>query len=306
MARPVAPRGQGRERVLAAALDLFAEHGTSGTSLQMIADRMGVTKAAVYFQFHAKDDIVLAVLQPVFDRLEGLVEAAEAVEGRAEQVDAVVTGLVDVVVDHRRLVALLRGDPSVGRHLEEHEPMPSVVARLGALMLGPDPSPSARVAASVAGAGLMLATADPQARRPRRRGAAPRAAALLEAAAAGLIRAQAAARPGRGSVGGGHPGGRRARGRDPGAHRRPLRPAPRGPAHDARREHHAVRGNGRRRHRHGDRRVVRRCAAAGGRDHRGPDLERGSDADVGSGDHGGRRARRASRASATAGCRRPS
>ncbi|GAB3680533.1 TetR/AcrR family transcriptional regulator [Angustibacter aerolatus] len=162
MARPVAPRGQGRERVLAAALDLFAEHGTSGTSLQMIADRMGVTKAAVYFQFHAKDDIVLAVLQPVFDRLEGLVEAAEAVEGRAEQVDAVVTGLVDVVVDHRRLVALLRGDPSVGRHLEEHEPMPSVVARLGALMLGPDPSPSARVAASVAGAGLMLATADPQ------------------------------------------------------------------------------------------------------------------------------------------------
>jgi AcrR family transcriptional regulator len=32
--------------VLDAALDLFAEHG--GTSLQMIADAIGITKAAVY------------------------------------------------------------------------------------------------------------------------------------------------------------------------------------------------------------------------------------------------------------------
>ncbi|NUR16364.1 MAG: helix-turn-helix transcriptional regulator, partial [Dermatophilaceae bacterium] len=60
MARPQSPRGQGRRRVIDAAVELFAEHGVSGTSLQMIADHLGVTKAAVYYQFHAKEDIVLA------------------------------------------------------------------------------------------------------------------------------------------------------------------------------------------------------------------------------------------------------
>jgi AcrR family transcriptional regulator len=54
----------GQQRVLEAALDLFAEHGVSGTSLQMIADRMGVTKAAVYHQFRTKEEIVFAVIDP--------------------------------------------------------------------------------------------------------------------------------------------------------------------------------------------------------------------------------------------------
>ena len=50
-------------RVIEAALDLFAEHGISGTSLQMIADGLGVTKAAVYHQFPTKDEIVLGSIQ---------------------------------------------------------------------------------------------------------------------------------------------------------------------------------------------------------------------------------------------------
>ncbi|WP_156763496.1 TetR/AcrR family transcriptional regulator, partial [Mycobacterium scrofulaceum] len=50
-----------RTRVLDAALDLFATHGVSGTSLQMIADAVGVTKAAVYHQFRTKEQIVIAV-----------------------------------------------------------------------------------------------------------------------------------------------------------------------------------------------------------------------------------------------------
>ena len=65
MAKPVAQRGFARERVLEAALHLFAERGVNGTSLQMIADHLGVSKAAIYYQFHTKDDIVLSVGSPV-------------------------------------------------------------------------------------------------------------------------------------------------------------------------------------------------------------------------------------------------
>ena len=38
------------QRIIDAALELFAEHGVGGTSLQMIADRVGVTKAAFALQ----------------------------------------------------------------------------------------------------------------------------------------------------------------------------------------------------------------------------------------------------------------
>ena len=58
-----------RTRVLDAAWDLFADHGVSGTSLQMIADAVGITKAAVYHQFRTKDHIVIAVTERELGKL---------------------------------------------------------------------------------------------------------------------------------------------------------------------------------------------------------------------------------------------
>ena len=79
MTKVASPRGVVRERVLQAALELFAEYGVSGTSLQMIADRVGVAKASVYYQFHTKEDIVLTLISPVFDDIARLVKIADAV-----------------------------------------------------------------------------------------------------------------------------------------------------------------------------------------------------------------------------------
>src|SRR6516164_4397770 len=59
------------------ALDLFADHGVSGTSFQMIADEVGVTKGAIYHQFGTKDAIVLGVLEVQLQPLEEAVEEAE-------------------------------------------------------------------------------------------------------------------------------------------------------------------------------------------------------------------------------------
>ena len=43
------------------ALDLFTEQGFDGTSLRQIAEQLGVTKAAIYYHFESKDDILLAL-----------------------------------------------------------------------------------------------------------------------------------------------------------------------------------------------------------------------------------------------------
>jgi AcrR family transcriptional regulator len=50
-----------RERILDVALDLFTEQGYDGTSLRQIAEQLGVTKAALYYHFESKGDILLAL-----------------------------------------------------------------------------------------------------------------------------------------------------------------------------------------------------------------------------------------------------
>jgi AcrR family transcriptional regulator len=50
-----------RERILDVALDLFIEQGFDGTSLRQIAEKLGVTKAALYYHFESKDDILMAL-----------------------------------------------------------------------------------------------------------------------------------------------------------------------------------------------------------------------------------------------------
>jgi len=50
-----------RQRILDVALDLFIDQGYDGTSLRQIADRLGITKAALYYHFGAKEDILMAL-----------------------------------------------------------------------------------------------------------------------------------------------------------------------------------------------------------------------------------------------------
>src|ERR1700753_286565 len=50
-----------RDRILDVALDLFIEHGYDGTSLREVAEQLGVTKAALYYHFASKDDILMAL-----------------------------------------------------------------------------------------------------------------------------------------------------------------------------------------------------------------------------------------------------
>src|SRR3954465_9810534 len=104
-ARVRTPRGQGRARLVEAAGDLFAEQGVSATSLQAIADRLGVTKAAVYHQFGSKDDIVLAVAGPVISLLREIADAA-APRPEAEARRIVIEGLVDLALAQRGTSAI--------------------------------------------------------------------------------------------------------------------------------------------------------------------------------------------------------
>ncbi|GIE89081.1 TetR/AcrR family transcriptional regulator [Actinoplanes regularis] len=66
-----------RERAVTVALELFARQGYTATSLREIAERLGVTKAALYFHFRTKEEILTAILRGYLDGVTTLVEAAE-------------------------------------------------------------------------------------------------------------------------------------------------------------------------------------------------------------------------------------
>src|SRR5690349_12268907 len=60
-----------RSRIQEVALELFTEQGYEATSLREIAERLGVTKAALYYHFKTKDDIVASFME---DRVAALDE----------------------------------------------------------------------------------------------------------------------------------------------------------------------------------------------------------------------------------------
>ena len=117
--------------------------------MQMIADTIGVTKAAVYHQYSTKGEIVLAAAEAELARLEAVIGAAEAEPSRARARRALVTGMVDLAVAHRRTVSTILNDPVIVRFFAEHESFRHVMDRMSRVLMGDDIGHEARVSTAM-------------------------------------------------------------------------------------------------------------------------------------------------------------
>ncbi|HSA53518.1 MAG TPA: helix-turn-helix domain-containing protein, partial [Yinghuangia sp.] len=143
-------------------MSLISLHGVNGTSLQMIADEIGVTKAAVYYHFPTKEDLVHAIIAPYVAQLTPLVEAAERQRRRADRAEAILAGLVDLVVGNRHLNAALLADPVIVRVLRARSDMRELDRRITELLAGPDPDARTLTTTVMLSSGLTLAPVDPR------------------------------------------------------------------------------------------------------------------------------------------------
>jgi AcrR family transcriptional regulator len=95
------------------ALELFSRQGYDATSLREIADRLGFTKAALYYHYQSKDEILAALVAPMGDVMREMVarlEAADGPEGWAEALGWV----VGQYFEHREFFALVeRNQPAL-------------------------------------------------------------------------------------------------------------------------------------------------------------------------------------------------
>src|SRR5580693_4399581 len=104
-----------RQQILETAQRLFTELGYDATSLQMIADEMGLTKAAVYYHFRAKSEILHATLQPGVQRLKALLDVAATMRGRRARIEYLMAGFIDFLVEHRQYAVMAANDPAAKR-----------------------------------------------------------------------------------------------------------------------------------------------------------------------------------------------
>ena len=138
-------------RIVEAAVGLFSERGIDGTSLQMIADALGVTKGAVYYHFKTKQEIIAAVYADALGEVEASVAEAEAIESsssREEALAVVIPRLVTLAVERRVIFSRIRFDPVMVRMMSDDEAYDSLLRRLDRVFSGDDPDVEDRVRAA--------------------------------------------------------------------------------------------------------------------------------------------------------------
>jgi AcrR family transcriptional regulator len=100
-----------RRHILQVALELFSAQGFDATSLQQISDRLGVTKAALYYHFKSKDDLLRAVLEPYFTGIDAL-KLNEGPDAEARQANPAqrLEDYLDLLLEHREILSYLSRD----------------------------------------------------------------------------------------------------------------------------------------------------------------------------------------------------
>ncbi|OCB46216.1 TetR family transcriptional regulator [Mycobacterium vulneris] len=146
--------GATRERLVEAAVRLITRHGFAGTSLQMIADELGFTKAAIYYHFRTREQLLSAVVEPFLARLQTVIEDAERQRSASARADQMVRGYADLAVGNRALVSVLASDPSVNEALRNHPEWDGVINRQMALLADVDPGPAGTVKAAMVFSGI--------------------------------------------------------------------------------------------------------------------------------------------------------
>ena len=96
-----------RERILEEAVKLFYERGFSGTTLDDIAGKLGVTKPFIYTHFRSKVELLEAICRPTIEKsLAAIADAAEQHGSASERLFNGVVNFTKVVLQRQANIAV--------------------------------------------------------------------------------------------------------------------------------------------------------------------------------------------------------
>ncbi|WP_433628449.1 TetR/AcrR family transcriptional regulator [Nocardia sp. CA-120079] len=145
-----------KQRIQDVARELFAQQGVHRTGLQEIADRLGITKPALYYHFSSREELVRSIVQPIIDEEEAFLAGQEAltdVEPRA-----LLEGYFDFHYRHRKDIVLMLAELTTLADLGLIDLVRAWRGRLVKLLCGPEPTLEQATRAVIAFGGLQDCT----------------------------------------------------------------------------------------------------------------------------------------------------
>ena len=144
-----------RSRIQNVARELFSQKGVQRTSLQDIADRLGISKPALYYHFTSREDLVRSILQPLIDEGEEFVAAQERLRGAARATPReLLQGYFDFHYRHRADLLMIVTDLTTLADLGLIDSMLAWRERLTRLVFGSRPTLEQSTRAVIAFGGL--------------------------------------------------------------------------------------------------------------------------------------------------------
>lgn len=146
------PRAQSdtKAEIRDVAMGLFGRQGYARTSLREIAERLGITKAALYYHYPSKRDLLAALVNPLVIEAERLLDRHAGGVGAEELLGE----YFDLCVRHSGLMAAVLNDVTALSESGLIESVVSVRRRLDTLLVGVDPGVPAKMGAVIALGGI--------------------------------------------------------------------------------------------------------------------------------------------------------
>ncbi|MFD9905656.1 TetR/AcrR family transcriptional regulator [Streptomyces sp. NPDC059063] len=133
-------RGDTRQRIQDVALELFAEQGYEKTSLREIAERLEVTKAALYYHFKTKEDILNSIFDDLTRPIDELIAWGKEQPRTLETKREILTRYSEILNDAAPLFRFMQENQATMRDLKTGESFKDRVFALLNILRGDDPA----------------------------------------------------------------------------------------------------------------------------------------------------------------------
>ncbi|MGW1801042.1 TetR/AcrR family transcriptional regulator [Streptomyces sp. NPDC001984] len=131
-------RGNTRQRIQDVALELFAEQGYEKTSLREIAERLDVTKAALYYHFKTKEEIIVSLFEDLTQPIQELVEWGEQQPHTLETKQEIVRRYSQSLADASPLFRFMQENQATVRELRIGDTFKDRMRGLRDIIIDPD------------------------------------------------------------------------------------------------------------------------------------------------------------------------
>lgn len=144
-------RGDTREKIQKVAVELFAEHGYDKTSLREIAERLDVTKAALYYHFKTKEDIVVSVFDDLIAEVDDIIAWGMAQPRSLETRKEIIRRYSNLARERPRgMMRFMQENKTAMRELAVGEKLHTRVRALASMLHDPDAPPTVQLKATLA------------------------------------------------------------------------------------------------------------------------------------------------------------